>query len=251
VEELDEGLPDYDGFEVTQLAERADVPLLEVYASLTSTLDRAHLLGASGTATGTVIVADRQTAGRGRHGRAWHSEPGTGVWAAFVERPTDPAALGVLSLRLGIALAAALAPFSRADIRLKWPNDLWTDAGKLAGILVEARWRGSALEWVAIGIGVNVRARAGEPVVAGLDAHTRRPDVLAAVCAAVRSATAATGLLREDELSAWAARDLARGRAIVEPTVGTVQGLRADGALLVETTGGVQGLQSGSLRFVR
>lgn len=245
----DRGLDAYDGTDATTLAERAGVPLLEAHAELTSTLDRAHQLGAAGAAAGTAVVADQQTAGRGRFGRSWHSEPGTGVWVAVVERPSDVVALGVLSLRLGIALADALAPFTRADVRLKWPNDLWTEAGKLAGILVEARWRGSALEWVAIGIGVNVRAHPMEPVRAGLDAGTRRPDVLAAVCGAVRSATEATGLLGERELAAWSARDLAQGRAIDEPTVGTVRGLRADGALLVETPRGVEGWQSGSLRL--
>ena len=168
----------YDGEAVGSLAARAMVPCLEVHAELTSALDRAHLLGASGTPAGTVVVADRQTAGRGRLGRVWHSEAGTGVWVALVERPSDTVALGVLSLRLGLAVAEALAPHSSSPIRLKWPNDLWTAAGKLAGVLVEARWRGSALEWVAIGVGVNVRPRGADPVVAGLDAGTRRPDVL-------------------------------------------------------------------------
>lgn len=241
----------YDGVAATTLAADAQVPLLELHHELTSTLDRAHELAAEGAPAGTVVVANRQTAGRGRHGRVWQSASGAGVWMTMVERPTDLQALGVLSLRLGVLLADALAPFSAASIRLKWPNDLWTDAGKLAGTLVEARWRGSALEWVAIGIGVNVRPADGEPQTTALDAAVPRASVLAVICRAARRAAAMRGLLSDDEVAAWVARDLACGRAVVEPTAGVVRGLRADGALLVETPSGVQGILSGSLRFAR
>ncbi len=239
----------YDGVTSTAIERDSGVARLEVHHELTSTLDRAHLLGASGAAAGTTVVAERQTAGRGRHGRVWHSDSGAGVWVSMVERPTDVQAVSVLSLRLGLVLAQALEPLSAAPIRLKWPNDLWTESGKLAGILVEARWRGSMLEWVAIGIGVNVRPHPLEPVTAGLDAGVSRASVLVATCRAVRRAVTVPGVLSLAELSAWNARDLARDRAVVEPTAGVVRGLRADGALLVETSSGVHGMVSGSLRF--
>ncbi len=239
----------YDGVAPEALAQAAGFAELEVYDLVSSTLDRAHLLGASQCASGTAVVAERQSAGRGRQGRTWQSEPGTGVWLSVIERPADTASVGVLSLRLGILLAEALAPFTESAIRLKWPNDLWTDAGKLAGILVEARWRGTTLEWVAIGVGVNVQPPRLEGATSGLSRDARRSDVLIAVGRAVRRAAQSSGLLSEAELAAWGARDLARGRAIVEPIVGTVRGVRSDGALLVQGSGGIQSLVTGSLRF--
>ena len=242
-------LATYDGVEVATLVAAAGVPSLEVHAALTSTLDRVHLLAASEASAGTAVVAEWQSAGRGQHGRAWHSEAGAGVWLSVLERPVDSSGVGVLSLRLGLLLANALAPYSRRPIRLKWPNDLWTDAGKLAGILVEARWRGGTLEWVAVGVGVNVAVRAADPAAIGLDDGVTRAEVLVATARAIRAAAAETGLLSEAELSAWGARDLARGRAITEPVVGSVRGLRADGSLMVQGSGGIQTVMTGSLRF--
>ena len=171
------------------------------------------------------------------------------MWLGLLERPTDAAAIGVLSLRLGLALAEALAPLTDEPIRLKWPNDLWAGAGKMAGILVEARWHGTTPEWVAIGVGVNMRASPQEPARAGLRSDARRADVLIRTCRAARLAASITGPLSEAELSAWGALDLARGRSIMEPTAGTVRGIRSDGALLVQTSTGIQAMVSGSLRF--
>lgn len=242
-------LTHYDGEAIAVLGAAAGLAALEAHDDLTSTLDRVHVLGAAGTAAGTAVVADRQSAGRGRSGRNWQSAPGMGVWVALLERPADAHAVGVLSLRIGLALVEALAPLAATPIRLKWPNDLWTETGKLAGILVEARWHGATPAWVAIGLGVNLHPSPLEPQSTGLVGGTRRADVLARACRAARSAAAHTGPLSEAEVSAWGARDLARGRAIIEPAAGTVRGLRSDGALLVQTPSGIQACLTGSLRF--
>jgi len=201
---------------------------------VTSTLDVAHDLAAKGAAPGTLIVADRQTAGRGRMGRSWRSEPGAGIWLTLIERPCDASALEVLSLRVGLALAPALDAFAESSVRLKWPNDLYVADRKLAGILIEARWRDAKPEWIAIGVGINLRPPASEPRAGGLRDGVTRDDVLARIVAPLRAAAACTGRLSDDELSAFAARDLARDRRCVEPVAGVVRGIDASGALVVD-----------------
>src|SRR5205814_5858161 len=102
-------------------------------------------------------------------------------------------------------------------VLLKWPNDLYVGRLKLGGILVEARWRDQAPEWVAIGVGINVRAPQGEARATGVRSGARRSDILAAVVPAIRRAAQKTGPLDETEVAAFAARDLARGRRCREP----------------------------------
>jgi len=147
----------YDGRTAASLSHLLDVPQLIVLDSTASTMDDAHRLASAGALAGTVVLADRQTSGRGRAGRRWASESGQGIWMTLIERPNDVAAVDVLSLRLGLRAARALDRFAESPVRLKWPNDLYVDDAKLAGILVEARWRANRVDWVAIGIGVNVR----------------------------------------------------------------------------------------------
>jgi BirA family biotin operon repressor/biotin-[acetyl-CoA-carboxylase] ligase len=218
------------------------VVLLE---EVTSTLDVAHELAAEGTPAGTLIVAETQSAGRGRLGRSWRSEPGAGVWLTLVERPADASALDVLSLRVGLALAPALDGFAEQRISLKWPNDLYVGDRKLAGVLIEARWRESAPEWVAIGVGINLRPPPSEPRAVGLRLGTTRDMVLETAVLAIRHAAAARGPLSAGELAAFAARDYAAGRRCIEPIAGTVQGIDASGALVVAVASGA-GATSGA-----
>jgi BirA family biotin operon repressor/biotin-[acetyl-CoA-carboxylase] ligase len=213
-------------------------------------MDVAHALGAAGAATGTLVLADAQSGGRGRAGRRWRSPSGAGLWLTLLERPADASALDVLSLRLGLHAAEAVQPFAAAPVGLKWPNDLYVGAGKLAGILVEARWRDAHPEWVAIGFGLNVRAPAEEPQAAGLRVGAERLDVLAVLVPALRRAAAARGALTAAELARWAARDLAAGRPVRAPVAGTVVGITAAGAVRVRTAGGDERLvRQGSLEF--
>lgn len=209
-----------------------DYHLIE-YDEVSSTLDVAHELAANGAEAGTLIVANTQTAGRGRLGRSWRSEPGAGLWLTLIERPADASALDVLSLRVGLALAPALDSFAGTPVQLKWPNDLYLRGRKLAGILIEARWREGHPEWVAIGVGINLRAPAGEPLAIGLGAEVSRDAVLAVIAPALRAAAGCAGALSAAEIDAFAARDLAAGRRCVEPVDGTVVGIDASGALLV------------------
>ena len=232
------------------LAAECGLVRLEHHALVGSTMDEAHRLAQAGAEAGTLVLADAQDGGRGRGGRNWASEPGAGIWMTLIERPRDQRALDVLALRTGLALADALEPFCDGRITLKWPNDLFIGAGKLAGILIEARWRESLPEWVAIGVGVNRRVPAAFPDAASVRADTPRDDLLRAMLPAMRRAAAQGGSLTEAECAQWAERDLAYGREITEPRAGRAMGIDATGALLIaEPRGATHAARSGSLVF--
>jgi BirA family biotin operon repressor/biotin-[acetyl-CoA-carboxylase] ligase len=240
----------YDGVDAGELARRCGVPRAAVLGETTSTLDVAHALAEAGSPGGTRVVADRQTAGRGRQGRSWTSAAGSGIWLTLVERAVDPAALPVLSIRLGLAAAPVLDQFTESPTRLKWPNDVYVAGAKLAGILCEGRWRGGALEWVAVGLGVNVVPPPDVPTAAGMRRGVQRVAVLERLAPALRGAVGRRGLLDGAELAAYEARDLARGQHCREPLPGVVEGLAADGALRVRTAQGIAAAHSGSLVIV-
>jgi len=236
----------YDGRSAKEIAATLALPRVVLFEEIGSTLDVAHRLGEEGAAAGTLVLADAQTAGRGRMGRSWQSEPGAGIWLTLLERPSGDDALTVLALRLALALGPALDAFAATPIRLKWPNDLFVGNEKLAGVLVEARWHGSRLDWLALGVGINVLPpQMGG--AAGLLPRTERHAVLAAVVPALRSAIQESGQLAREELELYAARDLARGRTCSAPGQGVVAGIRADGALLVDGTAGRLAFHTGSL----
>lgn len=238
----------WEGVDAEALRQRLAVPHVDLHAELGSTQDVAHQLAEQGAPAGTVVLADAQRSGRGRMGRSWSSEPGQGVWCTVVERPANLEALDVLSLRVGLLLAERLDAFANDRVRLKWPNDLLVGGRKVGGILVEARWSGGAPAWVAIGIGVNVRAPAVEGA-AGLRDGIRRVDVLAAVVAAAREASRLPGWLTDAELARYNARDLLQGRRIVSPGIGIVQGIAPSGALMIESAKGVEQHRAGTIEL--
>jgi BirA family biotin operon repressor/biotin-[acetyl-CoA-carboxylase] ligase len=238
-----------DGLSADELARRLDLPRVALFDAVSSTLDVAHAEAAAGAPAGTVIVADEQTAGRGRQGRRWTSEPGAGLWLTLVERPADARALDVLALRCGLYAAEALQPLAPALIGVKWPNDLHLSGRKLAGILIETRWRGAAPDWVAIGFGLNVAAPNVDGGI-GLAAGTTRLAALDRLVPALRRAAAASGGLAADELRRWEARDVARSRVLSAPAAGRALGISSAGELLVEgADGSVTAHRSGSLVF--
>jgi BirA family biotin operon repressor/biotin-[acetyl-CoA-carboxylase] ligase len=211
-------------------------------------MDVAHTLAAAGAPAGTLVLADHQTAGRGRGGRSWQSEPGAGVWLTLLERPQDAHAVEVLALRAGIQVARALDRYAGGQVGLKWPNDLYLAGRKLAGVLIEARWQDGAPTWVAIGVGINVRVPVGfDGDAASLRAGTQRMDVIAAVIPELRAAAAMRGVLMNDELAEFAGRDIARGRACTAPAAGRVEGVAASGEILILQDGVAHGYRSGSL----
>lgn len=232
----------FDGVEVTTLAERWGVPQLLAYETVGSTMDAAHAAARTGAPDGTMIVADAQTAGRGRSGHVWVSPPG-GAWCSLVVRPSpsapiDPITLGVLTLRVGLACADALEALVGAPtIGLKWPNDLWWGEAKLGGVLTEAHWDGPQLGWLVVGIGINLARPEGVQgairPAAALPGGASRLAVCAAMARAVRAAARRRGPLSREEQGAFAARDVLKGRLLAAPVVGEAAGITADGALVV------------------
>jgi len=228
-----------DGVAAADLAGRWGVPQCGLFRQLGSTLDAIHELAAQGAPAGTVVVAEEQTAGRGRDGRTWHS-PAGGVWLGMLLRPAR-AELGVMSVRVGLAVADAVdAMLGRVETRLKWPNDVLLAEHKLAGILCEGRWHGETLQWLAVGVGMNVCnaipaavARRAVALEEWLPA-VRRLDVLDRLVPALAALASGEATLSERECAAFAARDWLEGRQLRSPAAGRARGLRADGALLVD-----------------
>lgn len=250
-----------DGVPAAALARRWNVPQCGVVRSLSSSLDAIHALGAQGAPSGTVVIAEEQTAGRGRDGRTWRS-PAGGVWLAILLRPPLPAA-GVLSLRIGLVLAdvvdelLGVSPTAASSARagLKWPNDVLVDGRKVAGILCETRWQGDALQWLGAGIGVNVAneipAELASRAVAlrELRPAVRRIDLLDKLVPALMRLTAHGAQLTEFECAAFARRDWLRGRQIRTPMSGRAAGIRPDGALLVDTGAGTTMVREGHVEL--
>ncbi len=239
----------YEGLTAAEWAERLRVPQVALYDAVPSTMDVAHAVAADGGPAGTLVIADRQTAGRGRGGNVWRSPAGSWLWLTLIERPTDGAAIAVLALRVALGVARALRPFAATPVGVKWPNDVYAGTGKVAGILAEARWQDQQPLWVAIGLGINLEPPAEIATAAGLRAGTERGDVLAAVVPYMRAAAAGRGPLSDSEMAALAASDIGRGRRCRAPVPGRVLGITAAGELLVATSGGLETCRSGSLVF--
>ncbi|RZI64811.1 MAG: biotin--[acetyl-CoA-carboxylase] ligase, partial [Variovorax sp.] len=127
--------------------------LPEVASTNTELMRRAR----AGQLDPILLVAERQTAGRGRLGRTWQSSPGDSLTFSFGLR-LDPADWSGLSLAVGVAVAGALHP----AIRLKWPNDLWLDDHKLGGILIETAPAPAGGRYAIVGVGLNIAPRAAE-----------------------------------------------------------------------------------------
>lgn len=232
------------------LAARLGLARLEYHVQVTSTMDVAHALAAEGAPAGTLVLAASQAAGRGRGGKTWISEPDAGLWCTLIERPVDGGAVEVLSLRVGLELATALTSCVDGRIMLKWPNDLLVEGRKLAGVLIEARWRGARPDWVAIGVGINRRVPGDAPATIAVRQDVSRDALLEAVAPALRRAASGLGPLSAAELAAWDARDAAVGRRVTAPAVGTVTGVSATGGICIRCDNGSDQLwQSGSLIF--
>ncbi|HUC40022.1 MAG TPA: biotin--[acetyl-CoA-carboxylase] ligase [Gemmatimonadales bacterium] len=252
-----------DDIPAAALARRWGVPQCGVFRTLSSSLDAIHDLAAQGAPTGTVVLAEEQTAGRGRDGRTWHS-PAGGVWLGMLLRPAPPLpALGVLSLRVGLVLAdvveavLGIRPTAISGPRagLKWPNDVLISDRKVAGILCEGRWQGESLQWLGIGIGMNVvneipaELQGRAVALRELRPSVRRIDVLDQLVPALLRLTAHGAQLTQFECAAFARRDWLRGRQLRTPLAGRAAGIRPDGALLVDTGAGTTMVQGGHVEL--
>jgi BirA family transcriptional regulator, biotin operon repressor / biotin---[acetyl-CoA-carboxylase] ligase len=135
------------------------------YAEVGSTNDVAAALADRGQPEGTVVIADAQSAGRGRHGRAWASPPGAGLYMSLIMRPAAHA-VSLLTIAAGVALADGIQAATGLQPQLKWPNDVYIDGRKLAGILAEAGASAAGVQHVVLGCGINLMPAAYPPDVA-------------------------------------------------------------------------------------
>lgn len=122
-----------------------------------STNTRAKYLANEGAPEGTVVVAEKQTQGRGRRGRTWFSPPGGGIYTSIILRPPiPPNEAPKLTLLTSVALAEALLSLTALEVKIKWPNDILIKGRKVAGILTEISTEMDRIDYVIIGVGVNV-----------------------------------------------------------------------------------------------
>lgn len=232
------------------LAAELGLARLDYHVRVTSTMDVAHALAEEGAPSGTLVLASAQAAGRGRSGKSWLSAPDAGLWCTLVERPQDAGALDVLALRVGLELAAALDPLVSGPVQLKWPNDLQVARRKLAGVLIEVRWRGSRPDWVAIGVGINRQVPSELADATAVREDVSRDDLLRAVAPALRRAAQRSGSLTPAECAQWDERDAAVGRHVISPADGIVTGITRSGGLRVLRDDGTEQVHhSGSLLF--
>ncbi|MGH7645323.1 MAG: biotin--[acetyl-CoA-carboxylase] ligase [Gemmatimonadales bacterium] len=245
-----------DGVPAAVLAVSWGVPQAGYFRRLPSSLDAIHDLAAQGAPEGSVVIAEEQTAGRGREGRPWRSPPG-GVWLGLLLRPAQAEPGGSpVAIRAGLAVADVIdALLGRPAARLKWPNDVLLDDRKLAGVLCEGRWQGMTPQWLAVGVGINVcneiPPELARHAVALRDAlpGVRRIDVLDRLVPLLSRLGNHGARLTEAECAAFGARDWLRGRLIRRPIFGRALGPRPDGALMVDAGGVTTAVREGHVEL--
>lgn len=130
---------------------------LHVYEQVESTQIKAHQLATEGAPHGTMVVADQQMGGKGRLGRPWHSPSGTGIWLSFIIRPDTPIRKAAqLTLLTAVAILRSLQKRTDVQIDIKWPNDLLVNKHKIVGILTELSAEADRVNYMILGIGINV-----------------------------------------------------------------------------------------------
>jgi BirA family biotin operon repressor/biotin-[acetyl-CoA-carboxylase] ligase len=205
-----------------------------------STNERAKELARAGSPHGTLVTAAEQSAGRGRQGRAWTAPPQTAVLMSVVLRnPTE-----VLPLAAAVAVCDALPGL---DCAIKWPNDVWIDRRKLAGILVEGRPQEG---WAVLGIGLNVSSTPPDLPATCLRDHDPGATVEGALDDLLAALTQRVEAPTREILGAWRERDALRGAPVHwERGEGTAAGIDDSGALLVDTAGGRIALDAGEVHL--
>ena len=241
----------YDGLESEELARLLGVSQCIVMERVTSALDLVHHIASEGAPAGAMVLADEQTAGRGRQARKWISPPRKGIWLGYLVRLGYPVAGGLLAIRVGLTVLEAVAELGVTAF-IKWPNDVMVRNRKLAGILCEVRSMDESQPWVAVGIGMNVHG----PVAPELIEQTIVLDEviprISRVGVLKRLVPRLHHLSHEPALDAgeretFHRHDWLEGRLLSNPLVGAACGIDGDGALLVRTSVGIERIVGGSV----
>ncbi|MBC7227582.1 MAG: biotin--[acetyl-CoA-carboxylase] ligase [Thermoflexales bacterium] len=236
------------------------IPFTRIHlASTTSTNDVARDMAARGAPEGTVVTADYQTAGRGRRGRRWLAPPGTSLLCSVLFRPTSdagaPSHATDLTMLCALAAAGAVEAIARLPVSLKWPNDLVVVRGdswrKLGGLLAETGVSGGRLEFVIVGVGINVNiptdalpdlAPDATSILAETGQMTDREALLDRFLNEVKSCYE-RWQAGERPWAEWAARLATLGRRVRVVTAegekhGIAEGVDEEGTLLLRTSDG-------------
>jgi len=237
------------------------------YEELGSTNDRAKELADEGAEHGEVVIAEAQTAGRGRRGRVWVSPPRRNLYFSVVLRPElPPERAPELTLVASLALCDALRQAGVAA-GIKWPNDVLASGRKIAGVLTELAAEPEQVHWVVVGAGVNVNARRedfpeelrGEATSVLIERGQPAPRaLLAAACFTAledwvdRHAEEGFAPIR----AAWRERSVTLGREVVvkeasRELTGVAEDIDDAGALLVRTRAGVERVLAGDVALLR
>ena len=248
-------------------AVRRRLGALEIHWEIDSTSNELQRRGGD-AADFSMVMAETQTAGRGRRGRSWLSPPGMNIYLSCLKRfDAGFAALSGLSLAIGVILLRALHVLGIEGARLKWPNDVLADSGKLAGILVELSGEYQGPCAAVIGIGLNVRLtdalreQAGQPVcdLATL-AHGVAPDRNQVAVALITSLVEGLAQFEREGFAAfvdeYADYDALRGVPLrVSSAAGDIDGIGAGidarGALQLQTAAGLCGIDSADVTVRR
>ena len=241
---------------------RVGRPLLH-YDRVASTMPLASELAGAGATDGTTILAEEQTAGRGRRGRGWFAPRGSAILCSIVFRPPlAPDGLFALGASVSLGICTGVERVTGLQPLVKWPNDLLLGGRKVAGILVTSRLVGGSLDYAVAGFGLNVNLHPEDVPARGLAATSlaaelgRPVERLTLLAAILEGIDAAYDLFlrgeRERLHAAWRARLAGRGEPIrVETEEGLVEGLfedvDADGALRVAGTSGPVRLLAGDV----
>lgn len=225
---------------------------LHLLTDTDSTNDEAKRAARSGAPHGSVWVAERQTSGRGRQGRAWVSPPGENLlFSVLLRLSCPPARLPPLALVAGLAVRDAVARAApRAEPKLKWPNDVLVGGRKIAGVLVEATVSGKRVDAVVVGIGLNVHTRnfpeelEGRATSVALVAD-EPPDRAVLLADVLEGLDRDMGLCADRGLGLVHARltaadALVGTRVRAEGVAGIARGIDPDGQLIVERDDGVR-----------
>jgi BirA family biotin operon repressor/biotin-[acetyl-CoA-carboxylase] ligase len=208
------------------------------------------------------VTAAAQTAGRGRLGRAWQAPAGSSVLASVIVRGLDERRAELLPLTAAVGVCEACERFVAVRCVIKWPNDVWIEGHKVAGILLEGRPQEG---WAVVGIGINVATRPDElpedlpaaatslAIAASNTAGHEPPPPVEGVTTALAAGLEQWLAAPSDELlAAWSARDALRGRRIRwDGGEGIAEGIDASGALIVASDGGRIELHAGEVGLVR
>lgn len=241
--------------------------VLHWHEEVSSTSDVAKALAEEGAEHGEVVIAEAQTAGRGRRGRSWASPPRKNLYFSVVLRPDlPPARAPELTLVASVALCDALRQ-AGVQAGIKWPNDLLASGKKIAGILTELAAEADRVQWLVVGVGINVNARPedfpeelrGQATSVLVERGEPAPRaLLAAACFTAledwvdRHAEDGFGPVRD----AWRERSVTLGREVSvradgREVVGIAEDLDATGALLVRSPSGVERILAGDVTLLR